>query len=477
MMLSRRSILQCLTLSATSRFTSQAGAQAGARKPNFIILLADDLGYGDVGCFGSPDVPTPNIDSIAAKGVRFTDGYVTCCVCSPSRAGLMTGRYQQRFGHEFNPDPPIEREVRRHLGLPLTEFTLAQLLKKAGYATGAIGKWHLGISPEFNPLERGFDEYFGFLPAGNTYATEMTEGVEWVHTRKDQPPKAGPRQIPILRGRTPVVEHTYLTDAFGREALSFIDRHHDEPFFLYVPFNAVHEPLQSTNHYLDRFAVIKDERHRMLAAMTSALDDNIGKILARLHERGLENDTMIFFWSDNGCPTFTHAGSNGPLNGSKCTLYEGGIRIPSAMQWTGHVRPGQVYRQPIISTDILPTFLKQAGVGLPKDRKYDGVDLLPYLTGTESGAPHEMLFWRVGRNSAARMGKWKLLQLEHDRNRLYDLESDIGEKKDVAAANPEILKTMRAAIQAWHAQLIEPRWEPQGTANLPINGEDINWDF
>jgi arylsulfatase A-like enzyme len=476
-MITRRAVLQSLAATAASSLGGGASAQGGARKPNLIILLADDIGYADVGCFGSLDVTTPHIDSIAARGVRFTDGYVTACVCSPSRAALMTGRYQQRHGHEFNPDPPIERELDRHLGLSLSEYTIAQLLKKAGYATGAIGKWHLGMCPEFHPMERGFDEFFGFLPWGTNYATAMTEGAVWTSTTATPPPKFGPRVYPIYRGREKVTENTYLTDAFGREAVSFIERHKQEPFFLYFAFNAVHVPLQATTRYLDRFANIKNERHRTLAAMTSAMDDNIGKVLAKLRELGLENDTMIFFLSDNGCPTFTRAGTNGPLNGCKCTMYEGGIRVPFCVEWPGHIREGQVYRHPISSLDILPTFLGRAGAALPKDREYDGVDLLPYLTGKDSSPPHGSLFWRHAQNSAARMGNWKLVQIGEDRSRLYDLESDIGEKKDLSAARPEIVRKIRAALRDWNTKLIEPRWEPQGTAHLPINGEDIVWAY
>jgi len=304
-MIARRAVVQSLAAAAVAALPGLA-----SRKPNLVVLLADDLGYGDAGCFGSPDVRTPYIDSIAAKGARFTDGYVTACVCSPSRAGFMTGRYQQRFGHEFNPDPPMARELERHLGLPLTEITLPQLLKKAGYATGIVGKWHLGMSPELQPTARGFDEFFGFLPAMNAYITDKTPDADWMETEKA--PKIGPRTVRIFRGREPVEEPEYLTDAFGREAVAFIERHKREPFFLYLPFNAVHSPYQSTKRYVDRFANIKDRRHRMLAAMTGAMDDNIGKVLGTLRANGLENDTVVFFFSDNGCPTFTRPAATAP---------------------------------------------------------------------------------------------------------------------------------------------------------------------
>jgi arylsulfatase A-like enzyme len=469
-----------LTRRETLKSMLAAAGALRAPKPNFIILLSDDLGYGDVRCFGAPNVPTPHIDGIAARGVRFTDGYVTCPVCSPSRAAIMTGRYQQRFGHEFNPPVSYAREAQENLGLPLSEITLPQLLKKAGYATGAVGKWHLGTNPPFHPLARGFDEYFGFLGGGTTYLTEETPQPVSAKGLTSPVYPVGPRNAPwppIMHGRQTVTENEYLTDAFGREAVSFIERHKQEPFFLYLAFNAIHEPFQSTLRYVDRVAHIPNERQRVLAAMTLALDDNIGKVLGKLRENGLENDTMVFFLSDNGAPTYSGAGSNGPLSGSKCTMFEGGIRLPFCMQWQGHVPGRQVYRHPIMSFDLLATFVSQAGVALPTDRTYDGADLVPHLTGKAGGAPHEMLFWRAGRNSAARQGNWKLLQLGEDRTRLYDLSTDISEKKDLSASQPRVVKAMRAALKEWNSQMRAPLWASQhASPHLPVNGEDIIWD-
>lgn len=473
-MLTRRDALQSMLAAASAGLASGA---ALARNPNFIILLSDDLGYGDVGCFGSPNVPTPNIDSIARRGVRFTDGYVTNPVCSPSRAAVMTGRYQQRFGHEFNPPVNYAQEVKENNGLPLTEITMAQVLKKAGYATGAVGKWHLGVNGPYHPLARGFDEYFGFLGGATAYLTEETP-----HPVKakglDAPDFAVGRKAPwppILRGRETVTEDEYLTDAFGREAAAFVERHKQEPFFLYLAFNAIHEPFQATARYVDRVANIPDERRRVLAAMTVALDDNIGKVLDKLKEHNLQNDTVVVFFSDNGAPTYSGAGSNGPLSGCKCTMFEGGIRLPFCLQWPGHVAGGQVYRRPIISLDLMATFASQAGAELPKDREYDGVNLIPYLTGKASHPPHERLFWRAGRNGAVRQGNWKLLKLGEDRVRLYDLATDIGEKKDVSVSHRDVVKEMLAAFTKWNSQMVAPRW-PGKSPNLTVNGEKITWD-
>jgi arylsulfatase A-like enzyme len=368
-------------------------------------------------------------------------------------------------------------EAKENTGLPLSEITMAQVLKKGAYATGAVGKWHLGVNGPFHPLARGFDEYYGFLGGATNYLTEETPQPVVAKSLDAPlyPVGRKPPWPPIMRGRETVTEDEYLTDAFGREAVAFIERHKQEPFLLYLAFNAIHEPFQATARYVDRVANIENERHRVLAAMTVALDDNIGKVLDTLRKNGLEDDTVVFFFSDNGAPTYSGAGSNGPLSGCKCTMFEGGIRLPFCMQWPGHVPGGQVYREPIMSFDLLATFASQAGAALPTDRVYDGVDLIPHLTGKASRPPHEMLFWRGGRNLAARKGKWKLLQLGEDRTHLYDLATDIGEKKDISASHPDVVKGMRAALKEWNSHMHAPLWAPQ-SPHLHVNGEDIIWD-
>ena len=471
----RRQLLQTLCGGAVA-----ALAPAQPKKPNFIIFLADDLGYGDIGCFGSKDVPTPNIDSIARNGIKCTSGYVSAAVCSPSRAALMTGRYQQRFGFEFNTGPAA-RDMKLRLGLPLTEKTLPQYLKTAGYTTGMVGKWHLGGNPEFQPPRRGFDEFFGFHHGANSYLTQATPYARFTETEDASGALAKPpvkRAQPVFRGETPVEENAYLTEAFAREATAFLDMHHDKPFFLYMPFNAVHTPLHATTKYLDRVASIQDERHRTLAAMTIAMDDAIGAVLGKVKQYGLERDTLIFFFSDNGCPTYTRAGTNGPLSGSKITYFEGGIRVPFLVQWPGRLKAGQTYAQPIVSRDVLPTMLTAAGVPLPSDRELDGVDMLPYLDGRKKGSAHEWLFWRAGRNMAARHGDWKLLVLHNGEIiHLYNLAKDIGERTDVAQQNPAVVKRMRAELEKWTASLQKPKWEPRSQPKVPVNGEEITWDL
>jgi arylsulfatase A-like enzyme len=418
------------------------------RKPNIVILLADDLGFADVGFHGCKDIPTPNIDSIARNGVRFTNGYVSGPYCSPTRAGLLTGRYQNRFGHEFNPGG---RPAGGDKGLPTSETTIADRLRAAGYRTGVVGKWHLGNAPKFHPQKRGFDEFFGFLGGAHTYF-----------------PGKG---APIYRGTTVVMEKEYLTDAFGREAVSFIDRNKDRPFFLYLAFNAVHTPMDATEARLKKFDTLPKGMRRTYAAMHSAMDDAVGRVLDRLRSAGIEENTLIFFLSDNGGPTMKgvtiNASRNDPLRGSKRTTLEGGIRVPFAIQWKGKLAAGKVYEQPVIQLDILTTALAAAGVETRPEWKLDGVNLLPYLGGKKTGQPHDTLYWRFGKQMAIRRGDWKLVRYDLNAEggkgvnmtpRLYHLGKDIGEKEDVAARYPDRVKELQSVWDSWNAQLVPPLW-------------------
>ncbi len=432
---------------------AHAAAAGAGRKPNIIVIIADDLGYAELSVQGCKDVPTPNVDSIAKNGVRFTNGYVSCPVCSPTRAGLNTGRYQQRFGHEFNPGMPGSADAK--FGLPLTETFLAKRLKAAGYVTGAVGKWHLGYTKGYMPLERGYDEFFGFPGGAHGYIGEG--GGEGNH---------------MMRGNDPVDEKAYLTDAFGREAVSFIDRHKEKPFFLYLAFNAVHSPLQAIDKYLKRFSSIKDEKRRTFAAMQSAMDDAIGEVLTSLRKNKLENDTLVYFISDNGGPTASTTSSNVPLRGFKAQVYEGGIRTPAMVQWPGHIPAGKVYDKPVISLDIAPTALAAAGV-TAKDAKFDGVNLLPFLKG-DPGAPHETLFWRYGDQHAIRKGDWKLLRGPFGDDGLYNLADDIAESKDLSAEKPEKVKELQAIYDKWDSELVAPLWHKQPGPKQLAKGKGKN---
>jgi len=412
------------------------------KKPNIILILADDLGYADTGFQGCKDIPTPNIDSIATNGVIFTNGYVSCPICAPTRAGLLAGRYQQRFGFEHNPGP--EAYAEEDFGLPLSEKTLAERLKPLGYATGMFGKWHLGYKPELTPPKRGFDEFFGFLSGANNYLP---------NARRD------PRN-PLLRGMEPIKEKEkeYLTDAFGREAVAFIEKHKDHPFFLYLPFNAVHSPLEAAPKFKDKFAGIEDPTRRTYATMLAAMDDAIGRVLSKLREHKLEENTLIFFLSDNGGPTPQTSSRNDPLRGYKGQMYEGGIRIPFAIQWKSHIPSGKKIHQPIISLDVLPTVLAAVGSPPSPEDKLDGVNLLPFLKGETDKPPHDRLFWRMGRQYAARVGDWKLVCVEGKAKELYNLAEDISEKNDLSAKNPDKLKELQTAYDEWNAKNIPARW-------------------
>jgi arylsulfatase A-like enzyme len=439
-----------------------AGAQPSSRpKPNILLIVADDLGYADLGVQGSRDVPTPHIDSLAKNGVRFTSGYVSGPYCSPTRAALLTGRYQQRFGHEFNPGPAGNADP--EFGLPLTETTLPDRLKALGYATGMVGKWHLGFEPKFHPLKRGFDEFFGFLGGAHSY---LDQG-------------AGRNQL--LRGHQPVAEVSYLTDMFGDEAVAFIERQKSQPWFLYLAFNADHTPMHATEKYLSRFPQIKDPLRQKFAAMHSAMDDNIGRVLAVLAKHRLEESTLIVFISDNGGPTRANGSRNTPLRGFKAQTWEGGIRVPFLMQWKGRLPSGQVYQQPVIQLDILPTALSAAGVEAKPEWKLDGVNLAPFLAGHKKDPPHESLFWRFGAQMAIRMGDWKLVKAPGagaefaERSarataagaHLYNLRDDVGEQTNLADREPEKVKQLTAVWERWNAELREPRWEPNRNPNRP----------
>ncbi len=361
----------------------------------------------------------------------------------------MTGRYQQRFGHEFNPGPnPVQQ-----FGLPLTEVTLADKLKAGGYATGMVGKWHLGGEPKFNPVNRGFQEYFGFLGGAHQYF----------------PPREGGKgaNAAIFRGLERVKEQEYLTDAFAREAVAYIDKHQKEPFFLYLTFNAVHTPMQSAEKYLARFPDVKDERRRTYCGMMSAMDDAIGSVLKKLDDSLLTDNTLIFFVSDNGGPP-VNASSNGPLHGFKAQTWEGGIRVPYLVQWKGKLPAGKTYDQPVIQLDFHPTALAAAGlVRAVKEQsgpKLDGVDLLPHLMGEVTTPPHDALYWRFGEQTAIRSGNHKLVKARGGSGdwELYDLAADIGETKNLAAEKPDLANNLLAKWDDWNSHNVKPLWGAPG---------------
>lgn len=447
-------LAQCSQLFSRRRFMSAAGVGAagvalgcrtvgsardrtGERKPNVIVILSDDHGYGSMSCMENWKIPTPNIDSIAANGVRFTDGYVTAPICGPTRAGLLTGRYQQRFGFEEN-SGPIPRAA-QNFGLPLDEHTLADYMKQMGYVTGMVGKWHLGLKPEYHPQKRGFDEFFGFLHGAHSYL-DSGYGTD----------------NPILRDTTEVDEKAYLTDAFAREAVSFIERHKSKPFFLYVPFNAVHAPNEAPRRFRGAFTDLSLPVQRTWAGMLTAMDEAVGKILQKVQESDLDHDTLIFFLGDNGGTRVGGIGANDPLRGFKGDMYEGGVRVPFLVQWKGTLPKNALYERPVSSLDILPTALAVAGGQAPQHA--EGVNLVPYLLGENSGTPHDRLFWRWFEKSAARVGDWKLVREGDGSQQLFNLASDLGETQDLSASHPEKLKELQNAYDEWNARNVAPKW-------------------
>ncbi len=464
-----------------------AVAQPASVPPNVIVIVIDDLGAGELSC-QSPDTdaPTPNLDAIAAAGVRFTDGYVTAPFCAASRAGLLTGRYQTRFGFEFNPIGAVNEEP--GIGLPVAERTLADVLRdERGYTTALIGKWHLGGTAPFHPQRRGFDEFFGFLHEGHFFFSDPPPygspgAITWLR-RKTLPNGGQGRWVspdgrlfysshlgrnepdydadnPILRSSQPVAETANLTGAFTREAIAFVERNQDRPFFLFLAYNAVHSPMQGAEAYWERFSAIEDPHRRLFAAMLAQLDDAIGQLHQALRERRLEENTLLFVLSDNGGPTKELTSRNGPLRGEKGSLWEGGIRVPFFVRWPAKLPAGSVYRQPVSSLDIFAT--ASAANGLTP--KGDGIDLLPYLSGANSAAPHPELYWRVGHQAALRSGPWKLLRPPGAKSsgevpwQLYRLDQDPGEASDLAPEEPETVSRLAARWTELNGEMIPPLW-------------------
>jgi arylsulfatase A-like enzyme len=473
-----------------------------ASRPNLLVIVADDLGSGDVSAYGG-DIATPSIDALAGGGIRFTDGYVTAPVCNPSRAALMTGRYQQRWGQEENEQTATPEGAPRG-SLPQSETTLGTALRALGYRTGAIGKWHLGMQPGYHPLDRGFEEFFG-MASGTSYVDRAWPGVhafdELGKFDASEPPldenalRDSPRRG-LVRGREPAPRERYVTEQLAEEAVAFIDRHRAEPFFLYLSFNAPHAPLETTDAYYQRFPQFADERKRVYAAMISALDDGIGRVLARVREAGVENDTLVVLVSDNGAAEYVDSDGrrNAPLAGHKRTLYEGGVRLPFMVRWPARLPSGKTYSQPVSTLDLMPTLLAAAGppataaaspsapaAGAPPARALDGVDLLPFLTGERKGAPHDALFWRTSGNAAVRKGDWKLLIAREETTgkeivRLYDLSRDPGETSDLAAKKPAVVAELRALWAKWNEGLTEPRQSGR-TVVTRHEGDSIRWQI
>ena len=469
-------LLRLLATLATAATAAVVLCSAEPRRPNILFIVADDLGYGELGSSGGTDIPTPHLDALAAGGVRFTHGYVTAPFCAASRAALLTGRYQTRFGFEFNPIGA--KNAAPGIGLPVGEKTVADHLRATGYATALVGKWHLGGTAEFHPQRRGFDEFFGFLHEGHTYVPHPWEGVTTWLRRRALPDGGTGRWTspdgrlvwtthmggnepdydadnPLLRSSQPVDERANLTDAFTREANDFITRHRTQPFFLYLAYNAVHSPLQAPDAYLAKFAHLPDLHRRIFAAMLAHLDDSVGRVLAHLRATGLAENTLIVFLSDNGGPTKELTSRNAPLRGGKGELWEGGIRVPFIVSLPGRITPRTV-DTPVISLDATATALALAGIAA-SPTPLDGVNLWPLLSGESTRVPRTTLYWRVGERRAIRHGDWKLLR-QSGAWQLYDLAHDGSEQTDRATAEPARAQELAALWETWNAEQITPRW-------------------
>jgi arylsulfatase A-like enzyme len=407
-----------------------------AERPNILVILLDDAGYNDFGFMGSPDLPTPNLDRLANMGTIFTDAHVTATVCSPSRAGLMTGRYQQRFGHECNVPPDDQ-------GMCPKESTMGDVLRDAGYRTICIGKWHLGNRTMYHPNNRGFDEFWGFLEGARSYFPD---------TKVDKPDN----YRAILHNRKQVDFEGYLTDVFTDKAMEYIDSTGEQPWFIYLSYNAPHTPMHAKAEHLEKFA---GHPRQVLAAMTWSVDENVGKLVQKLESEGTLENTLIFFLSDNGgAGAHNNQSSNAPLKGWKGNKYEGGHRVPFFVTWKGTLPSGKRNDGLTSALDIMATSVAASGLPKTTGKPLDGVNLIPHLLGRDDSPPHEVLFWRKDKMAAMRHGPYKLVRLEGYGYRIYNLDTDLSESVDLRESEPDQFSRMKEALINWDREQALPGW-------------------
>jgi arylsulfatase A-like enzyme len=442
--MNRREFIKCTAAGAVAAVLPYGGcslANSSTRdknsdRPNIILIMADDLGYGDISCYGSKKINTPNIDALAEGGMKLTDYHSNGPVCSPTRAALLTGRYQQRAGID---GVIYAKGPTRQTGLAIEETTFAEVLKTRGYVTGIFGKWHLGYNVQFNPAKQGFDEFRGYVSGNVDYHSHIDgAGFDdwWKNLEK-------------------VPEEGYSTDLITKHGIDFIERHKDEPFCLYLPHESVHSPYQGRNDPPQRLPGGKKGKAtkgaqiaRAYKEMVEVMDEGIGKIVRTVKRLNLERKTFIFFCSDNGA---TKNGSNGVLAGYKGSLWEGGHRVPAIAYWPGRIKPGTVTNETVLGMDMFPTMASIAGVKMPAGLELDGVDLLGMLT-KDSMLPERTLFWRYRKQKAVRKGPWKLL-IQGDNIKLFNLDNDLGEKKNLAESNSEMVKMLQRALTTWEQEV------------------------
>ncbi|NIJ45938.1 arylsulfatase A-like enzyme [Wenyingzhuangia heitensis] len=429
-------------------FLAVATVATAQKKPNVLIILSDDQGWGDVGFNGAKDIPTPNLNALAKDGIIFSQGYSSHPYCSPSRAGLLTGRYQQKFGHENNPENEKQEED-TVIGLPLDELMISELLQQNDYQTCAIGKWHLGNAKKFLPNQRGFDDWYGFSGGGFNY---------WGRTTPEN------RALGVMRDGKLVPENelTYLTDDFSNEAVNYIDKYtkNEKPFFMYLAYNAPHAPIQATKEYTDKVTHIEDGERAAYAAMVVGMDAGIGKVIQKLKDTGEYENTLIIFYSDNG--GHGHGASSYPYRGHKGMLFEGGIREPFTITWPAKIKGNRVYKEPIIALDIFPTIMAAANIEAPPSKKIDGVDLTSILTKKNKTLKERPMFWQYsgGEGYAVRDENYKLIYSYYKKDTyLFDIEKDELEQNNIASEHPKVVAELTAKYKKWAKDNAQPLWE------------------
>jgi len=428
-----------------------AGRWAIAQKqPNILIILSDDAGYADFGFQGSNEFLTPNLDRLAQQGLVFEQAYVTAAVCGPSRAGMLTGRYQQRFGYEENNVPGYMDNNAclsdDDMGLPLDQKTIGNYMKDLGYATGYFGKWHMGNANRFHPTHRGFDVFHGFRGGARSYYDYNSENPNYRH------------EDWLEHGYGQYAEsEKYLTHELADQTIAFIEANKSRAFFAFLSFNAVHTPMEPEDALLDAFSHLSGKRQK-LAAMTLSMDRACGKVLDKLKELGLDDNTIVIYTNDNGGPSDTNASLNKPLSGTKANHLEGGIRVPFIIKWPGVVTPNSKYKQPISTLDILPTCVEAAGGESNSIVNLDGVNLKPFLMEEDKNRPHQTLYWKKENRAAIRHGDWKLLRFPDRPAELYKISDDEAEVNNRAMEQPEKVKELYKMLFEWECTLTRPKW-------------------